>query len=129
MGFRILAAGLLVSCAASLTQIASGADFELEPGKTVQLAGTGVRVTLLEVVNDSRCPVDVVCVTAGDAEVRLAVVGEGEDRTVSLHVMQEPRSVTIGAVRLELTGLTPSPRSTVTIAPAEYRARIRWSAP
>lgn len=129
MGFRILAAGLLVSCAASLTQIASGADFELEPGKTVQLAGTGVRVTLLEVVNDSRCPVDVVCVTAGDAEVRLAVVGEGEDRTVSLHVMQEPRSVTIGAVRLELTGLTPSPRSTVTIPPAEYRARIRWSAP
>jgi hypothetical protein len=129
MGFRILAAGLLVSCASSLTQIASGADFELEPGKTVQLAGTGVRVTLLEVVNDSRCPVDVVCVSAGDAEVRLAVVGEGEDRTVSLHVMQEPRSVTIGAVRLELTGLTPSPRSTVTIPPTAYRARIRWSAP
>jgi hypothetical protein len=129
MGFRILAAGLLVSCASSLTQIAPGADFDLEPGKTVQLAGTGVRVTLLEVINDSRCPVDVVCVSAGDAEVRLAVVGEGEDRTVSLHVMQEPRSVTVGAVRLELTGLLPPPRSTRTIPPAEYRARIRWSAP
>jgi hypothetical protein len=129
MRFRILAAGLLVSCASSLTQVGPGSDFELEPGKPVQLSGTGVRVTLLEVVNDSRCPVDVVCVTAGDAEVRLSVVGEGEDRTVSLHVMQEPRSVTIGAVRLELTGLTPSPRSTVTIPPAEYRARIRWSAP
>ena len=129
MRFRILAAGLLVSCASSLTQVAPGSDFELEPGKTVQLSGTGVRVTLLEVVNDSRCPVDVVCVTAGDAEVRLAVVGEGEDRTVSLHLVREPRSVTIGAVRLELTGLTPSPRSTVTIPPAEYRARILWSAP
>jgi hypothetical protein len=129
MGFRILAAGLLVSCASSLTQVASGPDFEPAPGKTVQLAGTGVRVTFLEVVNDSRCPVDVVCVTAGDAEVRLAVTGEGEDRTVSLHTTQEPRSTTIGAVRLELTGLMPSPRSTVTVRPQDYRAMIRWSAP
>ena len=129
MRFRILAAGLLVSCASSLTQVASGPDFELEPGKTVQLAGTGVRVTFLEVVNDSRCPVDVVCVTAGDAEVRLSVVGEGEERTVALHVMGEPRSLTVGAVRLELTGLVPSPRSTVTTRPQDYRARIRWSSP
>ena len=81
------------------------------------------------VASDSRCPVDVVCVTAGDAEIRLSVVGEGEDRTVSLHTMQEPRSATIGAVRLELTGLVPSPRSTVTIPPQEYRATIRWSTP
>ena len=129
MRFRMLAAGLLLSCASSLTQVASGPDFTLEPGQTVQLAGTGVRVTFLEVANDSRCPVDVVCVTAGDAEVRLAVVGEGEDRTVSLHTTQEPRSAAIGAVRLELTGLLPSPRSTVTTRPEEYRARIRWSAP
>ena len=129
MRVRILAAGLLLSCASSLTQVASGPDFTLEPGQTVQLAGTGMRVTFLEVANDSRCPVDVVCVTAGDAEVRVAVVGEGEDRTVSLHTMQEPRSVTIGAVRLELTGLTPAPRSTVTIRPQDYRATIRWSAP
>jgi hypothetical protein len=129
MRLRILAAGLLVSCASSLTQVVSGSDFDLAPGTTVQLAGTGVRVTLLDVVNDSRCPVDVVCVTAGSAEVRLSVTGEGEDRTVSLHTMQEPRSITIGAVRLELTGLSPSPRSTVTIPPAEYRARIRWSTP
>jgi hypothetical protein len=129
MRFRILAAGLLVSCASSLTQVVPGPEFELEPGKTVQLSGTGVRVTLLETVNDSRCPLDVVCVSAGDAEVRLSVVGEGEDRTVSLHTMQEPRSATVGAVRLELTGLAPSPRSTVTMPPAEYRARIRWSAP
>ena len=129
MRFRMLAAGLLVSCASTLTQVASGSDFELEPGKTVQLAGTGVRVTFLEVASDSRCPVDVVCVTAGDAEIRLSVVGEGEDRTVSLHTMQEPRGATIGAVRLELTGLVPSPRSTVTIPPQEYRATIRWSAP
>jgi hypothetical protein len=129
MRFRILAAGLLVSCASTLTQVASNADFELEPGKPVQLAGTGVRVTFLAVVSDSRCPVDVVCVTAGDAEIRLSVVGEGEDRTVSLHTTQEPRSVTIGAVRIELTGLAPSPRSTVTTRPQEYRATIRWSSP
>ena len=129
MRFRILAAGLLLSCASSLTQVGPGFDFELEPGKPVQLSGTGVRMTLLEVVNDSRCPVDVVCVTAGDAEVRLRVVGEGEDRTVSLHVMQEPRSITVGAVWLELTGLAPWPRSTVTIPPGDYRARIRWSTP
>src|SRR5687768_18603336 len=105
MRFRILAAGLLLSCASSLTQVASGPDFELEPGKTVQLAGTGVRVSLLEVVNDSRCPVDVVCVTAGDAEVRLSVVVEGGDSTVAPHALGQPRRITFGPARMELTAL------------------------
>jgi hypothetical protein len=129
MRIRLLAAGLLLACAPSLTQVAPGPEFELAPGSTVQLAGTGVRVTLVGVVNDSRCPIDVVCVTAGNAEVRLRVLSEGEDRMVSLHTMQEPRAATVGAISLELVSLAPSPRAGVPIPPAEYRARIRWGAP
>ncbi len=129
MRMRFLAAMILTSCAPSLTQVAPGLEFELAPGHTVQLAETGVILSMVDVANDSRCPVDVVCVTAGNAEVRFRVRGEGDERVVSLHTMQEPKAVTVGAVRLELVSLAPPRRAGVPPVPAEYRARIRWSTP
>lgn len=129
MPIRSLLALLLTSCAPALTQVAPGQEFELAPGPTVQLAGTGVILSMLDVANDSRCPVDVVCVTAGNAEVRFRVRGDGDERVVSLHTMQEPKAVMVGAVRLELVSLAPPRRAGAPPAPAEYRARIRWSTP
>lgn len=126
---RIAPALLLAACAPSLTTVPAGPGFELSSGSTVQLAGTGVELTMLDVANDSRCPIDVVCVTAGNAEVRFRVRSGGHEDTVSLHTMQDPRSVTVGAVRLELTGLEPPNRAGTPIPPDAYRARIRWSTP
>ncbi len=129
MRMRYLAAMILTSCAPSPTEVAPGPEFELAPGRSVQLAGTGIILSIVDVANDSRCPVDVVCVTAGNAEVRFRVRGEGDERVVSLHTMQEPRAVTVGAIRLELVSLAPPNRAGAPPAPAEYRAGIRWSTP
>lgn len=129
MPTRSLLALLLTACAPSLTAIPAGSEFELSPGATVQLAGTGVALTMIDVANDSRCPIDVVCVTAGDADVRFRVRGEGSDSTVSLHLMREPKGVTVGAVRIELMDLAPPNHAEAPPAPGDYRARIRWSAP
>lgn len=120
---------ILTACAPSLTAVPGGSEFELSPGSTVRLAGTGMVLTMIDVANDSRCPIDVVCVTAGNAEVRLRVRADGKDTPVSLHTMQEPRAVTAGTVRLELMDLAPPNRAATPIQPAEYRARVRWTMP
>lgn len=126
---RILPALILTACAPGLTEVPAGPEFELSPGRTIGLAGTDATVTMVDVPNDSRCPIDAVCVWAGNAEVRFRVRAEGNDTTVSLHTMQEPRAVTVGAVRLELTSLAPPNRAGSATPAPEYRARIRWSAP
>ena len=128
MRTRTLAVLLLTACAPSLTTVPAGTEFELARGETALLAGTAVEVTMLDVVNDSRCPIDAVCVWAGNAEVRFQVHAGAGDTTVSLHTMQEPKAVTVGGVRLELTSLAPSNHAGSPIPAAEYRARIRWSA-
>ena len=129
MPTRSLLALLLTACTPSLTAVPAGSEFELSPGATVKLAGTDVELTMVDVANDSRCPIDVVCITAGDADVRFRLRGEGSESTVSLHLMQEPKAVTVGAVRVELVDLAPPNHAGAPPAPGAYRARIRWSAP
>lgn len=125
-----LGAGLLlVGCAPSMARVAAGREFDLTPGMEVELAGAGARLTLLDVPNDSRCPADVVCVSAGNALVRLRIQGGGIDTILALNTMMAPRSAAAGVAVVELLGLDPVPRSTVRIAPTDYRARIRWSTP
>ncbi len=68
-----------------------------------------------EVKGDSRCPVDVVCVWAGNAEVALVVeptVGEGPAQLLTLNTLLEPRVGNARGLRLTLVGLAPVPRST-----------------
>src|SRR5262245_4878361 len=45
----------------------------LAPGQTGDVAGTSLRIHFLSVVNDSRCPGDAICITGGNAVVRLTV--------------------------------------------------------
>src|SRR4051812_9080728 len=50
-----------------------GAAFSLPVGKTATVSGTGVRIPFNRVTTDSRCPIDVVCVWAGEARIELAI--------------------------------------------------------
>lgn len=73
------------------------------------------------ILDDSRCPVDVQCVTAGFATARLTVQTALNVRDVSLEipptgtVEQEVDEVTVVAV-----GLRPDAQSGVTINPLTY---------
>ena len=61
-----------------------------------------LRVRPVEVLEDSRCPIDVTCVWAGRIRVRVALSGVGEQ------VMEMGRPVSVpGGRRLTLTGAWP----------------------
>lgn len=117
------------ACGASIARVAPGEMAELAPGVPVELQGSGLRLTLLDVQGDSRCPVDVTCISAGNALVRLHLERPGEDSVAVLGSVQEPRSAAVEGGRIELVELLPARRAASSIAPSDYRARIRWSRP
>ncbi len=88
-------------------------------------ADGAIRARLVRVENDSRCPSDVQCVTAGDAEAVL-MLRAGTDTATEhrLHTNHEPRSVDLRGYRIRLDSVTPYPRSNVRIDPTSYRAYI-----
>jgi hypothetical protein len=92
---------------------------ELSPGQTAQVGP--LRITFTGVSGDSRCPVDVVCVWAGDAVAKLSVSQPtGAVETRELHT-SNPRAATYGDFQIELVRLDPAPHSTQPIPPASYR--------
>lgn len=103
--------------------------FTLGIDQSAVLSEPAVVITFTAVPHDSRCPLDVVCVWAGDAVVRLTLhvgppEGDGPDLEVDLHTGQEPRSTPWGPYyELRLVSLSPEPR--VRPGPQEpYRATL-----
>lgn len=101
------------------------ATVTLTVGQSVEIAGAVI--TFGEVNSDSRCAKDVVCVWAGNAEIRVTIgpaVGEGPIHLVTLNTTLEPHGSdpTYGIV-VTLVDLLPYPVSTDTAR--HYRAVIR----
>jgi hypothetical protein len=117
-----LAAVLIAACGADDVPVSAvlrpslDEPFVLELGEAAVLAEPAVTVTFTAVSHDSRCPVDVVCVWAGDAVVQLTLhvgppEGDGPDIVVDLHTSLEPRSTPWGPYyELRLVALEPAPR-------------------
>lgn len=85
-------------------------------GKSV--SAFGVTITPQEVLEDSRCATNVVCVWAGRVRLRTMLksrVGEASP----IFILGEP--ITTGAAEVILTGVEPAPSAGVVIAAKDYR--------
>ncbi|HSD32648.1 MAG TPA: hypothetical protein VLB49_12105 [Gemmatimonadales bacterium] len=114
----------------SPTRIEAAADeeFRLAIGETAVVAGTDLRITFRAVVNDSRCPSAVQCVSAGNAEVALQVRQGSADTSFVLNTTRGPRTATQPGFLIELIALTPYPeRPESPIPAAVYRADLTVS--
>lgn len=83
----------------------------------------GVRVTLNKIVEDSRCPSDVVCVWAGRLVVSLTLKSDTDEETLNLESGETPHGFDIFKVYVE--SATPKPVSTKPIPPSEFSVFIR----
>jgi hypothetical protein len=99
-------------------QAALGQTFTLKVGQQARIAGADVTVLFKAVPSDSRCPVDVQCVWAGNARVQLAAGGQ----ELGLNTGEDPRSARLNGHTIELTKLEPDPHSETQIPPANYVA-------
>jgi len=126
------ASGLLViiggmGCASPPVQpseVTFGPSFELRAGTSATLSG-GLKVTFDRVTSDSRCPMDVVCVWAGDATISLRLSqSAGGQVERELHTIPSGSEASYLAYLVKLVALTPYPRSDRPIRPDDYVATL-----
>lgn len=86
---------LLTSQAGATTPAKGKKGKALSVGQTLRF-DDDLSITFIRVKKDARCPINAMCLTAGDAEVILLVkVGSGRPRIVSLHTNDEPNSLVL----------------------------------
>lgn len=115
----LLLTAAMLGCASggAARSVSLGQPFTMQPGERVSLPGDA-SLRYLRVANDSRCPPDVQCIRAGDADVLFEFVPHsgGETAQVTLNTENAP-SAPIGAWQLQLVTLEHggSPRATVRV--------------
>jgi hypothetical protein len=107
----------------------AGREFKVKVGQVVTLDGGSLRVRFERVASDSRCPVDVDCVWAGNAEVVVEVGGRrGRGKqTLTLNTDaggQVPSEAKYGRYTVKLVNLSPQPRGDRKIQPGRYTATL-----
>jgi hypothetical protein len=104
------------------------ASVTLQPGEQ---SNTGGLVVLFEgVTEDSRCPLDALCIQAGDATARVTLTTGGVGTPFFLTVNKvETKRATFREFQVELVTLQPYPQSRTPIAPSAYRATFTITQP
>lgn len=124
-----IAVAMTAACrTAAPTGTTPGADttLTLAPGAEAFPLGPVFGVTFLEVREDSRCPMGVMCIWAGNAVVRVGLrLGMGPTVPYDLNSTLDPKSVIFGGYRVTLVGLAPIPAVDTPIPPGDYRATLR----
>lgn len=82
-----------------------------------RISESGITLTVHEVLEDSRCPIDVVCIQMGTVRVR-ATLESGLGTAQQVFKLQKP--VTTEAEEIMLVQVDPAPRSDHAIQKSEY---------
>lgn len=117
---------LIVSCAKEAVNANEGSSKEevtIKVGELVIVSGTSLAIEFSSVTQDSRCPIDVICVWAGNAETEMAFHVPGSPVTVGyLNTFEEPREISYSGYHIKLKDLKPYRREGMEIDPNEYEA-------
>ncbi len=82
-----------------------------------------ITLEFVSVLEDSRCPVDVDCVWAGNAKVQIKLSkGKMAAQVFELNTNIEPKSITFQGYKIEITNLTPALKSD------DDKSKINYSA-
>jgi hypothetical protein len=103
-----------------------GEAFSLRVGDTVLISGTSLTITFRRVENDSRCPRDVNCIRAGEAEVVLHLEsGGGQGTELVLEVPPEGGAeADFRGFEIRIEELNPPAEAEKKIDPSAYVATM-----
>lgn len=100
-----------------------GEAFDLPYGSTAVVGDANVAIEFRRLVEESRCPPDVECPTAGNAAVELAFeTADGAAATLVLNTDRTPTEAPAHGYRVALVGLEPAPRASE--APVDTTAYV-----
>lgn len=100
-------------------------EFSLGIGQTAHIEGEKLVIKFKAVLEDSRCPINVVCVWAGNGKVEFGILDiDGQNKTVILNTEEEPKEVTLKGHKLKLISLNPPRVDGVSISPGDYSVTL-----
>ncbi len=102
-----------------------GEEFELAVHQTAQITAEKISVTFQQVLEDSRCPIDVTCIWAGLARVSLRVAVSGHKRELSLSTSPPENSTVFGNYTFWLIKVRPVPRASQNMDSSAYFVTVR----
>lgn len=120
----LLAFAALSACAtpgAQQSQSGQTAPTTFVTGLNQPVVAEGRTITLVEILEDSRCPTGVQCIQAGIVRLAVRVQQSGRD---SLFPVGLRKPADIGGRWLHLIDVCPYPRQPQSIAPNAYRFRF-----
>jgi hypothetical protein len=128
----LASAGLLflAACSSSTgpsSTVPLDTEFQLAPGQTAVVGTSGLRILFESVPLDSRCPMGVLCIVAGEAQVQISARQGAMASTLTLKTDGLGRQAVFLSYSVELMTLTPPPRLNQPTPPASYRAGFKVS--
>ena len=100
---------------------------QLNLGISKQKKVTKAKLTIkfVAVTEDSRCPIGVNCIWAGNAKVQIKVTNrKGKSQTFELNTNIEPQAVKFEGYEIKIADLTPHPQKDKPTAPNIYALNL-----
>jgi hypothetical protein len=108
------------------TLIPSVQEFTLRVGDEKAVGGSVLRLSFGRVVEDSRCPVDAICVWEGRGVAEVGVrAGMGPTVPLKLGTETDERTVVWNGVRVTLLEFGPAARLDPALKESDYAIRVR----
>ena len=115
---------VLAGCENPLESTTLPATFLMSPGDVAH--AKQATLTFIGVTSDSRCPIDVVCIQAGDVIAAFTVSAAGLDGRYELQLLNPAKkSVVHRGYTIELMDVRPLPVSGQGTPPTAYRATVK----
>jgi len=101
-------------------------ELSLRIGQSITFARGRLVIKFKAVLEDSRCPTNVVCVWAGNGKVKLEILDiDGKNKAVILNTEDEPTTTILKGHILKLIALNPPRVDGVSISPKDYIITLR----
>ena len=123
----LLLAAALLACRPYVSQDAFASKLDTEvtlgPGERAVFTQEQLEVRFMGILEDSRCPINLTCVWAGEVRVRLTIQkGTGEPAPLDIRMGD---SEPIDAWRLSVLDVSPQPMSNEKIPLNRYRVTLK----
>lgn len=116
----LVVAGTIMNTAAQ-----SNPEMTIKFGEDKKVCEAEISVAFVEMVVDSRCPIGVECIQAGNAVIRLKLTqGNGEHQTFTLETAKEDEKFDFDGYEISLISVDPYPKADTAVTKEAYSVRI-----
>jgi hypothetical protein len=102
--------------------------FILPLGTQISLKPSGAKLLFLAVLNDSRCPINARCISAGNAQMQFLYWSPKSTKSeaITLQMVAPKNKLQLDGTILKVTGLQPGRTAGKTLTAGKYKATLTF---